>query len=91
MGMGAANRDLQPAPLCTSASVSFFCQAELFLGQVVYMKTSSPQVWTAWDVASSSDLLLTSTNFRPFRTQNNDNTLPRKKKSPWAWVKLAVC
>lgn len=48
-------------------------------------RPSSPLAWAAWDEASSRGLLLTSPNFRPFRTQNNDNTLPGKE------IPLGLC
>lgn len=52
-------------------------------------RPSSPQAWATWDKASNRGLLLTSPNFRPFRTQNNDNTLPGKKKIPLGLCKIS--
>lgn len=51
------------------------------------LETSSRQAWAGWDEASGSGLLLTSTNFRPFRTETNDNTLPGKRKK----IPLGLC
>lgn len=56
-------------------------------GAEAALETSSPQAWAGWDEASSSGLLLTSTNFRPFRTETNDNTLPEKKEK----IPLGLC
>lgn len=84
---GIAEGDLQPESSAPLLLPPFFCQAEEYLEWGTCMRRpSSPHK------ASNHGLLLTSPNFRLFRTQNNDNTLPgKKKKSPWACVKLAVC
>lgn len=73
-------------PLCLCFQLLVFCQAEQCLEWGMCMRRpSSPQAWATWDKASNPGLLLTSPNFSPFRTQNNDNTLPGKE------IPLGLC